>query len=61
MKRWMTTLGGRRTGTAGPMLLIGTGVAFLAANMGWVENVGRYWPLLVILLGGSLLFDRLRG
>jgi hypothetical protein len=43
------------------MLLIGTGVAFLAANMGWVENVGRYWPLLVILLGGSLLFDRLRG
>ncbi|MFA4873545.1 MAG: DUF5668 domain-containing protein [Patescibacteria group bacterium] len=45
------------------IILIGLGILFLLQNFGWFymnwRNVGRLWPLLLILLGlSSLRIDR---
>lgn len=47
----------------GPVILILAGVFFLLANFDLirVEDFARFWPLLLILLGGYLLYARVRG
>ena len=45
------------------IILIGLGILFLLQNFGWFymnwRNVGRLWPLLLVLLGlSSLRIDR---
>lgn len=41
-------------------MLMVLGLAFLAANLGLVDDIGRLWPAAVIALGVALLIDRLR-
>jgi hypothetical protein len=45
----------------GPLVLIFAGVVFLLDNLGLLplEELGRYWPLLLIAAGVALLFQRL--
>lgn len=45
----------------GPLVLIFAGVVFLLDNLGLlpIEELGRYWPVLLILAGVGLLFQRL--
>lgn len=46
-----------------PLVLIGLGVAFLLSNLGWLPQLGplfaRWWPLILIAVGASLLLRRL--
>lgn len=46
----------------GALVLIVLGVVFLAANHGWIPNIGhlfaRWWPLILIIVGVSLLLRR---
>jgi hypothetical protein len=45
----------------GPLVLIFAGVVFLLDNLGLlpIEELGRYWPVLLIAVGVGLLFQRL--
>lgn len=46
----------------GGFILIGLGVLFLLANLGWLPNLGtlfaRWWPLILIAVGASMLLRR---
>jgi membrane-bound ClpP family serine protease len=48
----------------GAVVLIVLGVVFLAANHGWIPNIGvllvRWWPLILIIVGVALLLKRNR-
>jgi len=46
----------------GPVLLIMLGVLFLLNNFGWlrIREVMRFWPVLLILAGGWMLYLRLK-
>jgi hypothetical protein len=46
---------------AGPILLMALGVVFLLNTMDLlrIRDIVRYWPLLLIALGGYLLYERL--
>ena len=57
-------LRGHRTGfPLGPIILIALGVVFLFNTLGWfrIEDIVRWWPVALIVLGGYLLFSRLTG
>ena len=45
----------------GPLALIAVGLLFLLNNLGWLNfyEIGRYWPVFLIALGGYLLYARL--
>ncbi len=53
----------RRGFPAGPVLLIAFGVLFLLNTMNWLrfDQVVRYWPVLLIVLGVYMLYERLAG
>lgn len=53
----------RRGFPAGPILLIGFGVLFLLNTMNWLrfDQIVRYWPVLLILLGVYMLYERIAG
>ena len=53
----------RRGFPAGPVLLIAFGVLFLLNTMNWLrfDQVVRYWPVLLIVLGVYMLYERLTG
>ncbi len=40
----------------GAVVLIGLGVLFLLHTMGIMENLDRFWPLILIFLGGWMLY-----
>ena len=46
----------------GAIILIGLGVLFLLANLGWVPHFGaliaKWWPLILIAVGGWMLLRR---
>lgn len=46
----------------GALVLIVLGVLFLLANLGWIPHLGplvaRWWPLILIAVGVSLLLRR---
>ena len=46
-----------------PVVLIGLGVLFLLANFGYLRlaQLIRFWPILLIALGVSMMLNRLRG
>lgn len=48
--------------TVGAIILIVLGALFLAANHGWIPNLGqlfaKWWPLILIIVGVSLLVRR---
>jgi len=46
---------------AGPILLMAIGVLFLLNTMDLlrIRDIVRYWPLMLIALGGYLLYERL--
>lgn len=46
-----------------PVVLIGLGVLFLLANFGYLRlsQLIRFWPVLLIMAGVSMLWNRLRG
>lgn len=48
--------------TVGPIILISLGVYFLALKQGWVPNlssiVSDWWPVILIVIGVSLLISR---
>ncbi len=48
---------------AGPILLIGLGVVFLLNTMNLLpfERIIRYWPVLLIVLGAYMLYERIAG
>ena len=48
-----------RRGMTGPIIMIGIGALFLARNFGLGFDIGRWWPVLLIVVGGGLLIDRL--
>jgi divalent metal cation (Fe/Co/Zn/Cd) transporter len=45
-----------------PVLLIALGVLFLLNNIGWLrmDEILKYWPVALIVLGAWMLFERLR-
>ncbi len=47
----------------GPLLLIGLGVVFLLDNLGLlrIDELLRFWPVLLIAAGGVMLVQRLQG
>lgn len=53
----------RRGFPAGPVLLIAFGVLFLLNTMNWLrfDQIVRYWPVLLIVLGAYMLYERLTG
>ena len=53
----------RRGFPAGPVLLIAFGVLFLLNTMNWLrfEQIIRYWPVLLIVLGAYMLYERIAG
>jgi lia operon protein LiaF len=46
----------------GAVVLIALGVLFLLSNLGYIPHLGqlfaRWWPLILIAVGVSLLFSR---
>lgn len=54
---------GRRGFPAGPVILIGFGVLFLLNTMDILrfDRMIRYWPVLLIVLGAYMLYERLNG
>jgi len=46
-----------------PIILIALGIVFLLSNMGLLPHLGplfaRWWPLILIVVGASLLLRRL--
>lgn len=54
--------GGMKGYAAGPMILIGIGVLFLLNNFGLlhIRQVLRFWPVLLIGIGVSMLMARVR-
>ena len=63
-KRWMSFRLVPRRGAgfpAGPVVLIGVGVMFLLGNLGLLrfEQIFRFWPIGLIVLGAYLLYDRI--
>jgi lia operon protein LiaF len=46
----------------GALILIVLGVLFLALNLGWLPHLGplfaQWWPLILIVIGVSMLFRR---
>lgn len=48
--------------SAGALILILLGVLFLASNLGWLPHLGplfaQWWPLILIVIGVSMLFRR---
>lgn len=55
---------GRRTGVpVGPIFIIGLGVLFLLNTMGILEwnQIARYWPVALIVLGAYMLYNRISG
>lgn len=55
-----THMGKRKLGVAGPTVLIALGLAFLAANFDFLDDLGTYWPVIVIVAGLGMLIDRIR-
>ena len=53
----------RRGFPAGPVLLIAFGVVFLLNTMDVLrfDRMVRYWPVLLIVLGGYMLYERITG
>lgn len=53
----------RRSNSAGPVILIGIGVLFLLDTLDVIEfrNVGRFWPVLLIVAGAYMLYSRTVG
>ena len=47
-----------------PLILVTLGVLFLLSNLGWIPHLGplfaRWWPLILIIVGVSLLLRRRR-
>lgn len=52
-------MGGGRA-PIGPIILIGLGVLFLLDTMNLIEfrEIGRFWPVLLIAVGASMLYSR---
>ncbi len=44
----------------GGLILVALGAAFLANNLGWfsIQQLWKWWPVLLIAFGLSLLFQR---
>lgn len=42
----------------GPIILIGLGVLFLLHTMGVFRHIGRLWPLVLLAIGGWLIWQR---
>ena len=53
----------RRGFPAGPVILIGFGVLFLMNTMDILrfDRMVRYWPILLIVLGAYMLYERITG
>jgi phage shock protein C len=56
------TTAGLRTGLAAGLALVGLGLVFLAQQLGWLDwlHWQTLWPLLLILIGITLLLGRSR-
>ena len=56
----LVPLKNRTSSKAGPIVLIGGGVFFLLVNLDLIQlyQVVRFWPVLLILLGGWMLYSR---
>lgn len=52
-------MGGRTA--VGPIILIGIGVLFLLDTMNLIEfrQIGRFWPVILIAIGASMLYSRM--
>jgi hypothetical protein len=52
----------RNKSTIGPIILILLGVYFLAQKQGWAPNLSsiasQWWPVILIIVGVSLLLSR---
>jgi hypothetical protein len=64
VEEWSSLLGAApRTGRLplGPIILIGIGVVFLLDTLHLLDfrQVGRFWPVILILIGAHLLYSRL--
>jgi hypothetical protein len=46
-------------GATAPLILIGIGAFFLARNFGFAIDIGRWWPLILVVAGLGLLLDRM--
>ena len=53
----------RNRSVTGALILIVLGVLFLLSNLGWLPRLGplfaQWWPLILILVGVSLLVRRM--
>lgn len=52
----------RYRGIIGPTVLVGVGIVLLLVKHGVIDRqlVWQWWPLLLIVIGGAMLFSRLR-
>jgi ABC-type multidrug transport system permease subunit len=52
----------RSKSLVGALILIGLGVLFLLSNLGWLPHLGplfaRWWPLILIVIGATMLIRR---
>ncbi len=63
---WSSLTGGNRYSTRapiGPIVLIAIGVLFLLDTLHVIEfrEIGRYWPVLLIVVGVYMLYGRMAG
>ena len=44
----------------GGWILVALGVVFLARNLGWIslDQLGRYWPVILIVVGLGIVMGR---
>ncbi|MEW5701382.1 MAG: DUF5668 domain-containing protein [Candidatus Zixiibacteriota bacterium] len=45
----------KRAPVTGGVILTGIGLVFLLSNFGVIPNIGRSWPLILIVVGVALL------
>ncbi|PKM92235.1 MAG: hypothetical protein CVU81_01545 [Euryarchaeota archaeon HGW-Euryarchaeota-1] len=53
---WDCCVGDHRDHVMGGIILITIGTIFMLSEFGMIENVGRLWPLILIVIGLGLLF-----
>ncbi|MBV9404527.1 MAG: hypothetical protein JO211_04230, partial [Acidobacteriaceae bacterium] len=65
-EEWSGMMAGSPSGSRapiGPILLIGIGILFLLDTLHLIQfrEIGRFWPVALIIAGGWMLYSRLQG
>jgi len=66
VEEWSSLVGQNRFSSSvpmGPIVLIAIGILFLLHSLHVLDfrAIGRFWPVVLIIIGGAMLYGRLRG